>query len=308
MIRIILISILTLSILHANTLDIKVLQNEFQKNVIETNVFIKRYNTYLEKNCNDDFTCLKSSIEILKSWDTVKNDQPLQEFINQAEKITNIDESYWNKLLKKIEDKTSTFTKTQFISIVDLQKQYFILTIWDNETKKINYIGRDLISSGNINRELEIVFGEDHYLKTPTGVFESQIGWRSDGKISDDNVTQGYGKKDRFVFYFGKQDTVRYNTFDKNKNKIYNPEKWKLITDKMDFALHSHKSTKPMGQANSHGCIRMSDELNRFLDNNFVLHENMFKDNKWLHKYTKEPKAPRNYNFAGKYLIVLDKI
>ncbi len=112
----------------------------------------------------------------------------------------------------------------------------------------------------------------------------------------------------RYVFYFGKQKSIRYNTFDKNHNKIYDTKKWKLITDKLEFALHSHKSDKPMGKPYSHGCIRMSDELNRFLDNYLVLHKHMFDGKKWLHKYSKEPNDPKYNELAGEYLIIFDKI
>jgi len=159
-----------------------------------------------------------------------------------------------------------------------------------------------------MKREKEIMYGENHYLKTPTGIFKSKIGWRSEGKKSDDNVTLGYGKKDRFIFYFGKLDTIRYNTFDKNKQKIKDPKKWKLITDKLSFAVHAHQSSKSMGTPNSHGCVRMSDELNRFLDNNSVLHKNMYKNEKWLSKYSKEPRDSKYHNLSGEYLIIFDNI
>ncbi len=294
--------------INANTKDIQQLQKEFQENVIEVNVFRKRYAKFIKRNCEDDFKCIKKEIETLKSWETVKNDNILKYILNKKQKTTKYDNTYWNQLLEKLQNKQLHLDATQFISVIDLENQLYIVILWDNDTKEFNYIGKDLISSGNIYRESEVKFGEDHYLKTPSGVFESKIGWRSDGKYSDDNTTQGYGVKNRYVFYFGKQDTIRYNTFDKEKNKIYDPDKWKLITDTLDFAIHSHKSSKPMGEPNSHGCVRMSDELNRFLDNNLVLHKKMFDGNKWLHKYSQEPNTPKNYNFAGKYLIVIDNI
>ena len=63
-----------------------------------------------------------------------------------------------------------------------------------------------------------------------------------------------------------------------------------------------------MGEPNSHGCIRMTDELNRFLDNNSILHKNMLEGNKWLHKYVKEPNNTKYQNLAGEYLIIFDKV
>ena len=305
-------SLLSITILFnlcfANTTNIKELQEEFKQEVIELNAFKKRFGTYLTKRCNDNLGCYKRTITKLKSWETVQNDPKLKYLLAKKTPLLENNNSYWENIQEKLKTKKIELNDTQFVSIVDLEKQLYIVTLWDEETKQFNYIGNDYISSGNIYREKEVKFGEDHYLKTPSGIFKSQYGWRSDGKKSDDNVTLGYGKKDRYVFYFGKHKTVRYNTFDKNNQKIYEKEKWKLITDKLNFAVHSHKSSKPMGEPNSHGCIRMTDELNRFLDNNSILHKNMLQGDRWLHKYAKEPTDPKYHNFAGEYLIVFDKI
>lgn len=308
MIRVILVFTILLSAINANITNIKQLQIEFQKDVIEVNVFKKRYGTFIEKHCKDNFQCIKNTVKRLRSWDTVQNDNILKNILIKKEKRIKYDDRYWKKLLIKLKNKQLLLNKTQFVSVVDLKNQFYILTLWDNDLKKYNYIGTDLISSGNINREIETKYGENHYFKTPSGVFESQIGWRSDGKVSDDNVTKGYGNKGRFIFYFGKQNSIRYNTFDKEKNKIYDPNKWKLIAGDLDLAMHANKSSKLMGKPYSHGCIRMSDELDRFLDNNFVLHKNMVKNNKWLKKYTTSPSNPQNYKFIGKYLIIFDQI
>lgn len=292
----------------ANTVVIKQLQEEFNKNVLETNIFRKRFDSYLTKTCQDDFECLRKQINYLKKWDTVQNDESLKKLIKNNSSLFELDTTYWEKVQQKLQTKKIKLTKSQFLSVIDLNSQLFILTFWDESTNSFHYIGKDLISSGDISRESEIKFGEDHYLKTPQGIFSTQTGWRSDGSSKDDNVTLGYGHKDRYVFYFGKHKTIRYNTFDKEKNKIYDSNKWQLITDELNLALHSHKSSKPMGVAASHGCIRMSDELNRFIDTNLVLHKNMFQGKKWLHKYSKEPTQAKHYNYAGEYLIIFDNI
>ena len=308
MIRLIYIISFFVSFLFSNEIDIKQLQNEFKENVLELNAYKQRYHNFLEKNCQEDYECLQKQIKRLKTWKSVQTDKKLDKILKQKFSKTLYDEAYWNKILTKLKTKKIFFEESQFVSIIDLENQYFILSIWDNELKQYEYIGRDLISSGNIKRESEIQYGDNHYLKTPAGIFETQLGWRSDGKKNEDNITLGYGEKDRYVFYFGKHTTVRYNTFDKDGNKIQNPDKWRLIRDKLDFALHSHKSSFPMGTPNSHGCVRTTDELNRFLDNNLVLHKNVLKGSKWSHKYAKAPDYPAYYNLAGKYLIVLDTI
>jgi lipoprotein-anchoring transpeptidase ErfK/SrfK len=308
MIKSLLLMTILFSTSYANNAYISELQEEFKQEVIELNSFKKRFGTYLTDNCDDDLQCYKKTINKLKSWKTVKQDNKLEYLISKKSTLLEYDDEYWKNIVTKLNNKEINLNDSQFVSIIDLSKQLYTVTLWDQDTKKFYYIGNDLISSGNISREKEVKFGEDHYLKTPAGIFKSQYGWRSDGKANDDNVTLGYGQKDRYIFYFGQQNSIRYNTFDEDNQKIYDENKWKLITDKLSLAVHSHKSSKPMGVANSHGCIRMTDELNRFLDNNSILHKNILDGDKWLHKYSKEPNDSKYHNFAGEYLIVFDKI
>lgn len=220
-----------------------------------------------------------------------------------------IDANYWKRAQKHLWAKRRDFSRSQFIILVDLSKQVLIVVLWDKKIKTFYPIGFDFISSGNIQREVEVTNGDDHYMKTPTGLFSIQSGWRSKGEVYDDNVTMPYGKKGRYVFYFGKQKSVRYNTFDKNTTKIKDKKKWQLITDELEFAIHAHKSTAPLGVPQSHGCIRMSNELNLYLENNLVFFKHLIdKNKKWLHPYYRPPKEPKNHDLAGKYMLVVDKI
>ncbi|MBD3841240.1 MAG: L,D-transpeptidase [Campylobacterales bacterium] len=296
--------------LCGNNLDINSIKHEFAQNVLQIGAFKKRYNSYLRKLCHDDIECYKATITQLNSWKQVQEDKKLQNILKQNLLLQSIQNDYWNSIVAKI-NKTfnlATLKHSQFLSVIDLENQKFILTLWDNDFQKLHFIGQDYISSGNIFRESEIEFGDNHYFKTPSGVFRSKIGWRSDGKLNEDQKTLGYGYKDRYVFYFGKQKSIRYNTFDQNGTKIDNVDNWKLIVDELEFALHSHKSTKSFGEPHSHGCIRVSDELNRFLDNNMVLHKNMLENGTWKAHYTKPPKSPTNIDLAGEYLIIFDSI
>jgi|GEM_PF-1247228 len=308
MLKFILLTLLSFYILCADTTIVKQLQVEFNNDVIEINIFRKRFNTYLTNKCQTDFSCIKNYVNLLKTWDTVKNDKYLIFLRKNSSYKLNKDPYYWEKIKNKLQHKNIDFNHSQFVSVIDLEQQLFILTFWNNETHQFFYIGKDFISSGDMEREIEIELGDDHYLKTPAGIFKAKAGWRSDGELNKDNTTFGYGYKDRFVFYFGKQNTVRYNLFDKNNEKIYDEEKWKLITDKLNLAVHAHISYKPMGKPYSHGCIRMTDELNVFLDNNLVLHKNSLDGEKWIHKYSQKPISPKHYSYAGEYLIIFDKI
>ena len=292
----------------ASKIDLVSLQQEFHQKVIINNIYKKRFHNFLKQNCKDnDEQCYKKQIKRLQGWKTTKQDKSLQYLINKKKNLVNIDKKYWKKVQSKLNNKKGLFKNSQFISLIDISNQLYILTLYNNHSQKFHYIGSDLISSGDMQREAEVKKGEDHYLKTPNGVFKTQGGWRSDGKIINKDVLP-YGKKNRYIFYFGKQNSIRYNTFDKNGNKIKDKTKWQLISDKLEFAIHAHESSKSLGQIYSHGCIRMTNELNLFLDNNLVLHKNMYKNKKWLHKYDLAPSNPKNFGYAGEYLIVFDKI
>jgi hypothetical protein len=215
---------------------------------------------------------------------------------------------YWKKAKKQLYKKSKYLSSSQFLTLVDLSKQVLIVVLWDKEAKDFYPIGFDFISSGNIKREKEVTNGDDHYFKTPAGFFNIKSGWRSDGNIYKDNITMPYGKKDSFIFYFGEQESIRYNTFDANNKKIKDPKKWTLITDKLKFAMHSHVSTVPLGTPQSHGCIRMSNELNIYLDNNLVFFKNLYNGKKWTHPYKKPPIKPKNHALAGEFMLVLNRI
>ena len=201
MIRLILITSLVVNFLFSNDIDVKQLQDEFKENVLELNSYKQRFSHFLEKNCQEEYECLKKQIKRLKTWKSVQKDKKLQRILKQKLSKTLYDKEYWDKILAKLETKKISFEESQFVSIIDLENQYFIIALWDNQSKQYEYIGRDLISSGNIKREAEIQYGDNHYLKTPAGVFETQLGWRSDGKKNEDNVTLGYGKKHIYLFH-----------------------------------------------------------------------------------------------------------
>ena len=269
--KIIFLFFLTLTSLGASDFDVKKIQDEFFSQVI------------------------------LKSFDT-------REKLVIREKKFNTDAIYWQKAKKHLKKYKDKFTTSQFLSFVDLSNQVFILVLYDASVDDFFVIGFDFISSGDMKREVEVKSGDDHYFKTPAGLFSIKSGWRSKGEMLDDNVTLPYGKKGSYVFYFGEQKSIRYNTFDINGTKIKDKKKHKLIRDKLKFAIHTHKSSLEFGVPRSHGCIRMSEELNSFLDNNLVFFKYLYKDKKWIHPYKKPPKYPKNYLLAGEYLLVVNSV
>ena len=285
------------------------LQNEFHKKVVLTNIYKKRFNTYLTNKCKDyESSCIEDYIEKLNSWESTQHDKFIKNKLLEYKEQTNATKTYWSKINQKLIDKNIGFTKSEFVSIIDISRQLFILTLWNNKTKSFSFVGSDFISTGNINREVDVKKGDDHYFDTPNGIFKIKSGWRSKGKARDNNTYMPYGKKNRYVFYFGKQKSTRYNSFDKYGNKIKDIKNYKLITDELQFAMHAHKSSKKLGIKASHGCIRMTNELNLFLDNNLVLHKNNIVNNQWKHKHSNPPIEVNNIKLAGEYLIVIDKI
>jgi len=296
--------------LHSSTLNIKEIQDSFFKNVILKPIYFKHYEKTLKSICeNQNEECYSFEILNLTKNKTYQNSEKIKKSLKSRDNRFILDKSYWQRAQKHLFYQVDNFLHSQFIVLVDLSKQVLILVLWDNTDYIFHPIGFDFISSGNMDKEVEVTNGDDHYLKTPTGLFGIKSGWRSAGKIFDDNITMPYGKKNSFVFYFGTQDSVRYDTFDKNGTKINDKSKWKLITDKLEFAIHAHKSTASFGQPHSHGCIRMSNEMNLFLDNNLVFFKSLYNEkNEWIHPYKKAPIEPNNYNYAGQYMLVLDEI
>jgi hypothetical protein len=271
--------ILLSSLLQSSTLDVKKIQNDFYNTVVVKPLYLK----YKEKSLVDK---------------ALKN----------RTKRFHIYNIYWKKAKALLCKHKDALSSSQFLTLVDLSKQVLLVVLWDEDKKDFHPIGFDFISSGNINREKSVKAGEDHYLKTPTGFFDLKSGWRSDGKTNEDNVTFPYGEKDRFVFYFGEQSSLRYNTFDSNNTKVKNPKEYKLIKDKLKFAMHAHISNTPLGIPRSHGCIRMSNELNHYLDNNLVFFKKFYDGNKWTHPYKKPPTNPKNYNLAGEFILVVNSV
>ena len=267
------------SVLQASSLNVKAIQTDFYNNVILKPLYSK----YRKKSLVD-------------------------KVLTQRAQKFRIYKSYWKRAKVHLFKKREFLSSSQFLTLVDLSKQVLILVLWDNEAQDFHPVGFDFISTGNIKREKEVTNGENHYFKTPAGFFSIKSGWRSEGEMYEDNITMPYGKKDNYVFYFGEQKSIRYNTFDANNTKITDSKKWKIITGKLKFAMHAHISSLPLGLPHSHGCIRMSSDLNIYLDNNLVFFKHLYDGKKWTHPYKKPPNNPTNHSLAGEYMLIMDKI
>lgn len=301
----------TFEIILSNDTFIVNLQKKFTDEVVILNIYKKHLKQNFDKHCDSsDINCQIEYIKSIKTLQIAWKNKKLQESLKRHKNRTKITEEYFStlkaKTLKKLEEET--LENDQFISILDLSRQLFLITFYKQESESLELIGVDLISSGDMEREIEINRGDDHYFKTPSGLYSIKSGWRSDGKYKKDNVTQGYGEKGRFIYYLGEHSSIRYNVFDENGVKQYDRAKWRLLKDNLNLAVHAHKSSKEMGKAYSHGCVRMTNEMNYFLDNVSVLHKNLFVNGQWKLKYSKPPRNKKYLKFAGEYLIIFDKI
>lgn len=293
--------------------NIQELQNQFKKNVIEASVYKKYYKKYILSACDkNDLACQINLIDKIKLNDSVKKNKNIQKNIDYLYSLTYTSPYY----LKTIEEKlkqdldVKKLNNMEFVSAVDLKKQLYTVFLYDKQRDKFYKIGTDLISSGDKNKEGSIHWGDDHYFDTPTGLFKIKTGWRSKGqyKTYKNERYQPYGSKNRFIYYIGKVPSERYNVFDRNKQKIKEKENWNFVQDSLNFAMHSHISNAPLGQKYSHGCIRMRDEFNYFLDTNSVLHKPFFKEKKWKLRFTKKPKELKYQEFAGEYIVIFNSI
>ncbi len=280
------------------------MRKDFLLEVIEIPVYKKRFPAYLKKLCKKDSSCLREKIVNIKTWSTTPKDKKLLKLLKRRLKKIEINSEYFNKIQNKVlkifQDKK--IYKKQYLSIVDLSKQLLILVVYENDS--IKYIGSDLVSTGDMYREREIKFGENHYFNTPKGLFKAHRGWRSTGDLGSDKVSLGYGKKGRYIFYFGKQKSKRFNTFTRNKIKILDESKWNIVNDTLQLAMHAHESSYPKGKAYSHGCIRLYNETNIFLDKHLFLHKKSIIKNKWKNPYSLAPNDIQYTSFVGQYLLV----
>ena len=236
---------------------------------------------------------LKHEVQIRESKTKLSNDDILR-----YKKII------YNKIGKK------NIKVNEYFSIVNLEKQIYSILLYIKNEEKLYLIGSDLISSGNMQREVEIKYGQDHYFDTPIGIYEVTKGWRSTGSYKDENKTiQSYGSKGRFVYHFGNMLMPRYHSFTKQRTKIKDKKDYIMIKDTLNFAIHSYNlkdANYSLGYKASHGCVRMSDELNLFLEDNLVLFKNFYKQNKWKSTLSYEPKSIKYDDLKGSYLIIIN--
>jgi hypothetical protein len=195
--------------------------------------------------------------------------------------------------LAKLTKDGTTPLDSQYFLYVDRNPamQDIFVCFYDAAAGRVELLGHDLISSGDIKR------GAD-YFETPTGVFEhvlENFDYRALGTPNAEGW-RGLGEKDSRVWDFGYQTGLK--TY-KNGTTL---SQLRLLLHATDPVAGEER----LGRIDSKGCIRISKGLNHFLDIHAILdwHYEQWAKTKpanWLLRKERKP-----VSLPGRYLIVGD--
>lgn len=175
-------------------------------------------------------------------------------------------------------------TSPEFISVVNRNPLGQTLSIYIADAKTIELIGTSKISSGAPNRK--------EYFFTPVGVFENKTefgNYRAQG-TKNENGVRGLGVAGMRVFDFGWQES---NAGWGNRF----PAKIRLQMHATDPDLLEQR----LGTQASKGCVRVQQNVNKFIDEFGVLDKHYSKNGSWVLS-----KKKRTNSFEGRYMIVVD--
>lgn len=233
--------------------------------------------------------------QLKKMW---RNSPKVSQIIDERrQRLLALDQSYSDFIRKDVLAQMSraglSFEESQYFVYADRNPsaQFISVGFYDAGNGRLEILGVDLISSGNIEK------GGD-YFETPTGVFENMVenfSYRALGTPNQDGW-RGLGAKDSRVWDFGDQKGIKKY---KNGNTV----------SQMRLLMHStdpDKGEARLGRTDSKGCVRISQGLNRFLDTYAILDRNYeewarTRPDSWLLKKDRKPVA-----YPGKFLIIGD--
>jgi hypothetical protein len=181
---------------------------------------------------------------------------------------------------------------SQYFVYVDRNpgRQLVFLGVYDAATGIIELLGGDLASTGLLRR------GKDSFL-TPTGAFEhlpENFGYRAQG-TKNENGWRGLGGKGSRVWDFGYQQSPR-----EFRQGVYESQMRLLM-----HATDPDQGEPRLGGMDSKGCVRVSANMNRFLDRRSILdrhYERLAseKPDLWLLASDRSPvSAPGSFMLVG---------
>ncbi|MFZ5810804.1 MAG: L,D-transpeptidase family protein [Thermodesulfobacteriota bacterium] len=147
---------------------------------------------------------------------------------------------------------------SQYFVYVDRNpaRQLLFVGYYDAGTETVELLGADLVSTGLLRR------GQDSFL-TPTGVFEhlpDNFGYRAKG-TKNERGWRGLGGKGSRVWDFGFQQGPR-----EFRRGVYESQMRLLM-----HATDPDHGEPRLGGMDSKGCVRVSADMNRFLDRRSIL-------------------------------------
>lgn len=181
---------------------------------------------------------------------------------------------------------------SQYFVYVDRNpaRQLIFLGVYDAASDKVELLGGDLVSTGLLRR------GQDSFL-TPTGVFEhlpENFGYRAQG-TRNQHGWRGLGGKGSRVWDFGFQQSPR-----EFRQGVYESQMRLLM-----HATDPDQGEPRLGGMDSKGCVRVSANMNRFLDRRSILdrhYERLAAENPgmWLLAPDRSPvSAPGSFMAVG---------
>ena len=241
----------------------------------------------------------EATLDRIEGYETKWSGRPQlrQVFEERHERLTTLPEAYYDFVRKDVAERMSkaglSFDGTQYFVYADRNPsaQCILVGLYDADTDSIEFLGVDLVSTGNIEK------GGD-YFETPTGVFENLVANFSYRALGTPNQEgwRGLGGKDSRVWDFGDQPGLKQYRTGNTMSQM------RLLMHATDPAQGEPR----LGRTDSKGCVRISPGLNRFLDSYAILDRNYeeWRKNRhdsWLLKKDRTPVA-----YPGKYLIIGD--
>lgn len=186
----------------------------------------------------------------------------------------------------------STFDKklSQYFIVVDssFKKQNLMLAFWDSSAQSFHLSSNMAkISSGRTSKV--------HHYITPTGWLEQipENGtYRAQG-TKNKNGIRGYGAKGMRVWDFGWQNAYT--------GWLKNPE-----VRQIRMQMHATDPTfleQRLGSPASQGCIRLSSEINQFLDNHAIIDKNI--ENSSM-SWSLKKDRPNKVENAGSFVLIVN--
>lgn len=230
-----------------------------------------------------------------KMWANSPKIQQIME--ERRQRLLTLDQPYFDAVRDDVRAQLKAtglrFDSSQYFAWADRNPtaQLILVGFYDASQDRMNFLGADLISSGNLEK------GGDYFV-TPVGIFENTVdnfGYRAQGTPNQEGW-RGLGGKDSRVWDFGYQKSVKKY---KGGNTL----------SEMRLLMHStdpDKGEPRLGRIDSKGCVRISQYLNRFLDTYAVLDRHYeewakTKPDTWLLKKDRQP-----VGYPGKYLFIGD--